>query len=154
MVVLEILISSINTITTSQNLTTKAPSQANQSKIKLSYQINGSVPITVYDKNIRRMRGIVKELLSQLYQTFSHILCHSEHHMNHLELEQTFLDSYKLGVSYCRTLCEERGICIFVQGSSRYKSIDLEKYCMDKDFEVCATKIYQNTKSARPIRQL
>jgi hypothetical protein len=122
-------------------VTTKVPSQANQSKIKLSYQMNVSVPLTVYHQNIRGMRGIVNELLSQLYPTFSHILCFSEHHMNHLELEQISLDSYKSGVSYCRTLYEKRGVCIFVQESLRYESIDLEKYCMGKYFEVCATKI-------------
>jgi len=86
-------------------------------------------------------------MLSQLYPTFSHILCLLEHHMNNLELEQTILDSYKLGVSYCRTLYEKKGVCLFVRGSLRYESIELEKYCMDKDFEVCATKIYWNTKS-------
>ena len=30
----------------------------------------------------------------------------------------------------------------------RYISNDLEKYCKNKDFEVCAFKIYLNTKSA------
>ena len=107
-------------------MTTKVQSKANQSNIKLSYQLNGSVPLTVYHQNVRGLRGIVNESLSQLYLTFSHILCLSEHHMNNLELEQTFLDSYKLGASYCRILYEKRGVRIFVQGSLRYDSIDLE----------------------------
>jgi hypothetical protein len=68
--------------------------------------------------------------------------------MNQLELQQTFLDSYKLGAGYCRTLCEKGGVCIFVQESLRYVSTDLENYCMDKDLEVCAIKIYINAKSA------
>ena len=72
----------------------------------------------------------------------------SEHHMNHLELQQTFLDNYKLGNSYCRTFYEKGAVCIFVQESSRYVKIDLEKYCKDKDFQVCAIKIQFNTKSA------
>lgn len=33
-----------------------------------------------------------------------------------------------------------------MQEKLRYASIDLAKYCKDKDFEVCATKIYLNTK--------
>ena len=68
--------------------------------------------------------------------------------MNHLELQQTFLDSYNLGVSYCRTSYEKEGVCRFVQESLRYVSIDLEKYCKDKGFEVCAIKIYLKTRSA------
>jgi hypothetical protein len=35
-----------------------------------------------------------------------------------------------------------------VQESLRYVRIDLENYCKDKDFEVCAIKIHFNTKSA------
>jgi hypothetical protein len=68
--------------------------------------------------------------------------------MNHLELQQTFLDCYKLWVSYCRTLYEKGGVCIFVQESLRYVSIDLEGHCEDKDFEISAIKTYLNTKSA------
>jgi len=68
--------------------------------------------------------------------------------MNHLELQQTFIDNYKLGVSYCRTLYEEGGVCIFVQERLRYVKIDLEKQSKDKDFEVCAIMIHLNAKSA------
>jgi len=45
-------------------------------------------------------------------------------------------------------LYEKGGLCIFVQESLRYVRIDLEKYCKDKDFEVCAIKIQFNVKSA------
>jgi exonuclease III len=68
--------------------------------------------------------------------------------MNHLELQQTLFDNYKLGVSYCRTLYEKGGACVFVQECLRYVRIDLEKYCKDKDFEVCTITIRFNTKSA------
>jgi hypothetical protein len=68
--------------------------------------------------------------------------------MDHSELQQTFTDNYKLGVSYCRTLYEKGGVCIFVQESLRCVRIDLEKFFKDKDFGVCAIKIHWNTKSA------
>jgi len=142
-----LLFGNINTLTTFQNLSTNVPSKS-KFKIKLSHQINGSVPLTVYHQNVRGLRGKVNELLSQVYPTFPHILCLSEHHMNHLELQQTFLDNYKLGVSYCTKLYEKGVACIFVQESFRYVRIDLEKYCKVKDFEVGAIKIYLNTKSA------
>jgi hypothetical protein len=122
--------------TTSQNSSTKVPPKSkSKSKIKLSRQLNGSVPLTVYHQNIRGLRGKANKLLSQLYPNFPHILCLSEHHMNHLELQQTFFDNYKLGISYCRTFYEKGGVCIFVQESLRYVRIDLEKYCKDKDFK-------------------
>jgi len=35
-----------------------------------------------------------------------------------------------------------------VQEGLRYVKIDLEKYCKDKNFDVCAIKIHFNTKSA------
>jgi hypothetical protein len=133
--------------TTSQNFSTKVPSKS-KPKFKLSHQLNGLVPLTVYHQNVRGLRGKANKLLSQLYPTFPHILCLSEHHMNHLELQQTFFDNYKLGVSYCRTLYEKGEVCIIVQESLRYVRTDLEKYCKDKYFEVCAMKIHFNVKSA------
>jgi len=120
------------------NLSTVVPSKS-KPKIKLSYHSNGLVPFTIYHQNVR---GKAIESLSQLHPNFPHVLCLSEHHMNHLELQQTFIDNYKLGVSYCRTLYEKGGLCIFVQ------EIDMDKHCKDKDFEVCAIKIYFNAKSA------
>ena len=68
--------------------------------------------------------------------------------MNHLELQQTFFDSYKLGASYCRNSFEKQGVCIFVQENLRYVKLDLEKRWKDKDFEVRATKVYFNTRHA------
>jgi len=129
------------------NLSTVVPSKT-KPKIKLSYHSNGLVPLTIYHQNISGLRGKAIELLSQLHPNFPHVLCLSEHHMNHLELQQTFIDNYKLGVSYCRTIYEKRGVSIFVQEGLRYVKIDMDKYCKDKDFEVCAIKIYFNAKCA------
>jgi len=75
------------------------------------------------------------ELLSQLYLTFSHIICFSEHRMKHSELQRSHFDNYKLGGSYCRTMYETGGVCIFVQESINYIRLDLENDCQDKDFE-------------------
>jgi hypothetical protein len=74
--------------------------------------------------------------------------------MNHLELQQTSIDSYKLGVSYCRTLYEKEGVCIFVQEGLRYVKIDMEKHCKDKDFEVCVINTYFNAKLVTVLRKL
>jgi hypothetical protein len=81
------------------NIQTNTLPSKPKSKIKLSRQLTGSVPLTVYHQNVRGLRGKANELLSLLHPTFQHILCPSEHHMNPLELQQTFFDNYKLGVS-------------------------------------------------------
>jgi len=47
-----LLIGSVSSLTTSQNLSTKLPSKS-KSKMKLSHQLNGSVPLTVYHQNNR-----------------------------------------------------------------------------------------------------
>jgi len=61
--------------------------------------------------------------------------------MNHLELQQTLFDNYKLGASYCRKSYEKGGVCIFVQDNLRNVTIDLQNHCCDKDIEVCATSL-------------
>ena len=71
--------------------------------------------------------------------------------MKHAELQRTHFDNYKLGGSYCRTMYEMGGVCIYVQESLNYVRLDLEKYCQDKHFEVCAIKIHLDTKSVRII---
>jgi hypothetical protein len=58
-----------------------------------------------------------KELLSQLYPTFSQVLCFSEHHMNYLELQQISLDGYSLGTGYSRSLYVNEGsVYLFKRG--------------------------------------
>ena len=61
--------------------------------------------------------------------------------MKHIELQRTHFDNYKLGGSYCGTMYKMGGICIYVQESLNYVRLDLEKYCQDKNFDVCAIKI-------------
>jgi len=112
---------------------------SSNSKNKSSQQTSGSL-VTVYHQNIRGLKGKVNELLSQLHPTFPQVFCFSEHHMNQIELQHTFLDGYNLRVCYCRTSHMKGGVCIFVQNDVRCTNIDLGNYCKDKDFEVCAVK--------------
>jgi hypothetical protein len=145
-----LLSDSNNIFTTYQKLSTEVPPNS-KSKTKLPPQLKGlvplTVPLTVFHQNIRGLRGKVNELLSQLYPTFSHIHCLSEHHMKHLELQRSLFDNYKLGGNYCRTMYEMGGVCIYVQESINFVRLDIEKYYQDKNFEVCAFKIHLDTKS-------
>jgi hypothetical protein len=66
--------------------------------------------------------------------------------MNYLELQQIILYSYSLGVGYCRSSYAKGGVCILAQEKLHFVNIDLVKYFKDKDFQVCAVKIYLDTK--------
>jgi exonuclease III len=61
--------------------------------------------------------------------------------MNLLELQQLNIYSYKLAAKYCRTLYGKGGVCIYLHTSLNFVNRDLTKYCIDKDFEVCAVKL-------------
>jgi hypothetical protein len=51
------------------------------------------------------------ELINSLFPKFPHILCFSEHHLKHIELDQINLEGYKLGAAYCRkSLLKGRGL--------------------------------------------
>jgi hypothetical protein len=71
----------------------------------------------------------------------------SEHHINYLELQQilSYSYSYSLGIGYYRSYAKG-GVCILAQEKLKFVSIDLEKYCKAKGFEVHDIKIYLDTK--------
>jgi len=64
--------------------------------------------------------------------------------MNREELQQTFIDDYTLGASFCRTPYAKGGVCSYMHKSLNFENIDLETYCIEKDFEVCALKLNLN----------
>jgi hypothetical protein len=49
-----------------------------------------------------------------LHLELPHILCLSEHLLNHLELETVHLENYTLRASYCNQFMKKRGVCIYV----------------------------------------
>jgi exonuclease III len=95
----------------------------------------------IFHQNIRGLRGKANERLSHLHPAFPHILHLTEHHMNLMELQLLNIDSYKLGANYCRTMYEKGGVCIYLHTNLNFVNIDLNKYCKDKDFEVCTVKL-------------
>ena len=67
--------------------------------------------------------------------------------MNHVELQQTHIDSYNLAANYCRTYYAMGVVSTYVHKSLKFLSTDLEKYCKEKDFKACALKLHLNFKS-------
>lgn len=70
-----------------------------------------------------------------------------EHHLNQLELQETYICSCNLGANYFRILYKKGGVCTYVHKSLNFVSIDLKKCCKDKDFEACTLKLCLNFKS-------
>ena len=51
------------------------------------------------------------------------------------------MEDYNLTASYCRNQFEKGGVAIFVHKSIQYLNINIDKYCKDKDIEICALKL-------------
>jgi len=64
--------------------------------------------------------------------------------MKQNELQQILLNEYNLGAYFCRTSCTKGGVCTYVHKSLNLENLDLEQYCTEKDFEVCAVKLDLN----------
>ena len=70
-----------------------------------------------------------------------HILCFKEHHLKESEINNTCINYYNLGASYCRNSCKLGGVGIFVHSTLSYTSIDLTKYCNEQGLEACPLKL-------------
>ena len=80
----------------------------------------------------------MNELLCHLNHASPHILCITEHHLRHEELAALHAKNYVLGSCYCRKSKHKGGVCIFVHNSLKFIPLEVEEYCTDQDFEVCA----------------
>jgi len=92
---------------------------------------------TVYHQNICGLKGKTDELISSMSPNFPHILCLSEHHLKHTELDQINIEGFKLCTVYCRHTTKRGGVCIFIQKGLKYSKINVNKYCKDQDIEIC-----------------
>jgi hypothetical protein len=92
---------------------------------------------TMYHQNICGLKGKIDELISSMYPHFPHILCLSEHHLKHTELDHINIEGFKLCTAYCRQTMKRGGVCIFIQKGLEYFKIIVNKYCKDQDIEIC-----------------
>ena len=90
-------------------------------------------PFKIFHQNIRSLRYKMNELLCHLNRDPPHIMCLTEHHLLHEELAILHAENYVLGSSYCRKSKHKGGVCIFVQNSIRFTSLDTEEYCVEQN---------------------
>jgi exonuclease III len=103
--------------------------------------------LKIFHQNIRGLRSKYKELLCHLEEQVPQILCFTEHHLCKEELTHLSLVNYTLGAYYCRSQYKKGGTCTYLLKSLIYETINLDKFCHDKDIEACAISI--NTISCR-----
>ena len=98
----------------------------------------------IFHQNIRGLKSKVDELLNSLSLDYPHIMCLTEHHLKDYEIDNLPIDYFKLGSKYCRHKFKNGGVCIFIHEDLEFTNISLDKYCKEKDIEVCAVKLNIN----------
>ena len=73
-----------------------------------------------------------------------HFIYSSKHYMREQELINLSLNNYSLASSFFREKFSEGVVCIMARNDINFNTIDLNKFCSEKTFEICATKL--NTK--------
>jgi hypothetical protein len=71
-----------------------------------------------------------------------HIICLTEHSLRSNEIDKTALTNYSLGATFCRNTFKNGGVCIFTYESLQFTNINLDKFCKEKDLEVCAVNLH------------
>ena len=105
---------------------------------------NGKNLFKIFHQNTRGLKSKVDELSNSLLPDYPNILCLTEHHLNNFEIDNLPIDRFKLGSKFCRHEYKNGGWgggCNFVHEDLEFSSISLDKYCKEKDIEVCAVRL-------------
>jgi len=70
-----------------------------------------------------------------------HLLCFSEHHFSQSEADFINIENCSVGAKYCRRTLQKGGVSIFIQSHLQFTTLNLDKYFVDQDIEVCAFKL-------------
>jgi len=106
--------------------------------------MNGKNLFKIFHQNIRGLKSKVDKLSNSLLPDYPNILCLTEHHLKNFEIYNLPVDQFKLGSKFCRHEYKNGGWgggCNFVHEDLEFSSISLDKYCKEKDIEVCAVRL-------------
>ena len=98
--------------------------------------------LVIFHQNIRGL-SITKleELLVSLWTNPSHIICLTEHHLITNEIDTIALTNHRLGAHFCRNTYKNGGVWIFISELIQSTTINLDKFHMEKDLEICTAKL-------------
>ena len=99
--------------------------------------------LTLVHQNIRGLTKKINEFISMLTleRINPQVICFSEHHMTESNLNLLNVSNYTISTGFCRQNFQKGGVCIYVRRDLCCRSIDLTKYCEEKNYEVCAIQI-------------
>ena len=101
------------------------------------------IVLTLFHQNVRGLTiNKIDEISIYLSNKPTHILCLSEHHLDMKQIEKTLIPNYILSAHFCRNIFKKGGVCIFTHKMIHYTTLNLTKFCKEKDLEVCATELH------------
>ena len=65
----------------------------------------------------------------------------NRNHLKDHEIENVSMPYSTLGAKFCIKNMRQGGTCIFVHESLDYNLIDLQKYCVEQEIEICAIRM-------------
>jgi len=95
----------------------------------------------VFHQNIRGLLNKSEELICSLSPDFPQVLCLTEHHLKHFEIDFIYMNQYKHDAKFCRESHKSGGVSIFVHDTLQCTDITLDEFCKEQDIETCAVKI-------------
>ena len=96
----------------------------------------------IFHQNIRGLKDKTDEIVNIIETNPPHVLCFTEYHLKSYQQYDIIPLNYKLGVSFCREVYKNGGVCIYIHESLQFSIIDVLKFCKEKDLEVCFVKVY------------
>jgi exonuclease III len=100
--------------------------------------------LQIYHHNIQSIKWKSDDILDFFYTIFHHVVCITEHHLNHYEIVQFHIGNYTPGANYCRHSLKKGGVCVFVHNNLGIVGNDLKKIS-NQDIEACAIRLLYNS---------
>jgi hypothetical protein len=98
---------------------------------------------TLFHQNIRGFAiSKIDDLNAYLNTSPTHVLCISEHHLDKNDIEVLRLPNYNLNAKFCRSTFKKGGVCIFTHETLQCLDLNLNKFCREKDLEICAVELH------------
>jgi hypothetical protein len=98
----------------------------------------------VYHQNIRGLCCKTDDLKCSIVSNSinPHVICFTEHFMSDQKLLCNNFQNYFLGTKYARSNYQGGGVRIYIRADVDFATIDLSKYCYEKNIEICSLKIF------------
>jgi hypothetical protein len=95
----------------------------------------------IFHQNIRGLKSKAYELSNSLSPDYPQVMCLTEHHPKDYGIDNLRTDHFKLESRCCIHEFKNGGVCNFIHEDLNFFSMSLDKYCKEKDNEVCAVKL-------------